>query len=164
MGTFGTKIAPHIRNFKARIGLSSAWSIRLMIEHGGDDTRSLGITSSEQGVSCHVSSEITVAAKTEIARALEGLSSFFKESPYLLNLIDADALSWSDAAHYFGTIPMRKSVLGELVVNPKYGIVGYEGLYAVGASAFPRGSHAHPTYLSVCLAMDFTTKFRGQVS
>jgi choline dehydrogenase-like flavoprotein len=161
MGTLGVKVAPHIRNFKARIGLSNAWSIRLMLEHGGDDTRSLSITSSEKGVSCLVNSEISIAAKTEVARALEGLSSYFKESLYSLELSAADSLSWSDAAHYYGTIPMRKSVFGELVVNPKYGIVGYEGLYAVGASAFPRGSHAHPTYLSVCLAMDFTTKFRG---
>jgi choline dehydrogenase-like flavoprotein len=161
MGTFGAKVAPHIRNFKARIGLSNAWSIRLMIEHGRDDTRSLSITSSEKGVSCLVTSEISIAAKTEVARALAGLSSYFKESPYSLELIDADDLSWSDAAHYYGTIPMRKSVLGELVVNQKYGIIGHEGLYAVGASAFPRGSHGHPTYLSVCLAMDFTTKFRG---
>jgi hypothetical protein len=162
MGTFGVKVGPHIRNFKSRIGLSSAWSIRLMVEHGGDDTRSLSITSSEKGVSCLVRSEISLAAKAEIASALEGLSSYFRESSYSLHLIDVDALIWSDAAHYFGTIPMRKSVFGELVVDTKYRIVGYEGLYAVGASAFPRGSHGHPTYLTVCIAMDFTIKFRGQ--
>lgn len=162
MGTFGIKLLPHIRNFKARIGLSRAWSIRLMLEHGGDETRSLSITSSEKGVSCIVSSEISMAAKTEINSSLEGLSSYFRESPYSLDLIAADTLNWSDAAHYYGTIPMRKSVFGELVVDQKYGIVGHGGLYAVGASAFPRGSHGHPTYLSVCLALDFTTKFRGQ--
>jgi choline dehydrogenase-like flavoprotein len=132
-----------------------------MLEHGGDHRRSLSTASLEKGVCCVVSSEISRAAETEIARAPEGLSSYFKASPYSLHLIDGDALSWSDAAHYFGTIPIRKSVFGELVVNPKYGIDGYEGLYAVGASAFPGGSHAHPTYLSVCLAIDFTTKFQG---
>jgi hypothetical protein len=64
------------------------------------------------------------------------------------------ALDWQDTAHYFGTIPMSDD-LEQGTVNGFFELNGSSGIFVVGNSCFPTGSHSHPTLLSVLLAKIF---------
>lgn len=157
----------HLQRIKAQImyklGLFSTYSVRVMLEHGGDISNELWVNqlATRKGFSCLVNSDVSTAEREEVKRALSNLELYIDGLPYELELVDHNEIVWSDAAHYYGTIPMRESRSGELVVDSEYGICGYHGLYGVGASAFPRGSHAHPTYLAVCVAHDFVSKYKA---
>ena len=71
----------------------------------------------------------------------------FEESKYF-------ALDWQDTAHYFGTIPMSDNS-EQGTVNEVFELNGSNGIFVVGNSCFPTGSHSHPTLLSVLLAKIF---------
>lgn len=71
----------------------------------------------------------------------------FDESKY-------SALDWQDTAHYFGTIPMSDN-FEHGTVDGFFELNGSTGLFVVGNSCFPTGSHSHPTLLSVLLAKIF---------
>lgn len=60
-----------------------------------------------------------------------------------------------DAAHYWGSLPMMKSVPGrkQSVVNEEFEICDLKGVFAPGASSFPLGSHGHPTFLAILTAL-----------
>lgn len=56
-----------------------------------------------------------------------------------------------DAAHYFGTIPMRDEPTGN-EVSSFFKVEGLQQTWSLGASGFPTGSHGHPTLLSILTA------------
>lgn len=154
------------RHIMYKLGAFSTYSVRVMLEHGGDISNKLWVNqlATRKGFSCWVNSGVSIAEREEVIRALSSLELYTDGLPCKLELIDHNEIVWSDAAHYYGTIPMRESLSGELVVDSEYAICGFHGLYSVGASAFPRGSHAHPTYLAVCVAHDFVSKFKASRS
>jgi hypothetical protein len=63
-------------------------------------------------------------------------------------------MEWSDTAHYFGTIPVSDDNCHG-TVNKFFELNGSKGLFVLGNSSFPTGSHSHPTLLSVLLAKVF---------
>lgn len=75
-------------------------------------------------------------------------------------------IEWSDAAHYFGSTPIGvfdlKSALNEYSES-----VMYDGLYILGSSSFPQGSHGHPTLLCMKLASlsvdHLISNFKGDI-
>ena len=71
----------------------------------------------------------------------------FEESKYF-------DLDWQDTAHYFGTIPMSDN-FERGTVDEFFKLNGSNGIFVVGNSCFPTGSHSHPTLLSVLLAKIF---------
>jgi hypothetical protein len=56
---------------------------------------------------------------------------------------------FEDSHHYFGSCPMIDGDAQQLSVRGDFQVRGFPGLYAFGASSFPRGSHGHPTFLAV---------------
>ena len=63
-------------------------------------------------------------------------------------------MDWKDTAHYFGTIPVSDDD-SHGTVNKFFELNGSRGLFVLGNSSFPTGSHSHPTLLSVLLAKVF---------
>ena len=64
------------------------------------------------------------------------------------------AMDWLDTAHYFGTVPMSDNNQ-QGTVNEFFELNGSEGIFVLGNSSFPTGSHSHPTLLTVLLAKIF---------
>lgn len=63
-------------------------------------------------------------------------------------------MEWKDTAHYFGSIPISDDDCRG-TVNKYFELNGSRGLFVLGNSSFPTGSHSHPTLLSVLLAKTF---------
>jgi hypothetical protein len=61
----------------------------------------------------------------------------------------------SDAAHYWGSLPMMKSLPSrkQSVVDKTFELKNLRGVFALGASSFPLGSHGHPTFLAMLTAI-----------
>jgi hypothetical protein len=87
--------------------------------------------------------EYLVSAKqdfSKLTREIEGLGCARIES-----------LAWPtfvDTHHYFGTCPMSESSEKYLTVDSGFQVKNWPGLFALGSSAFPQGSHGHPTLLA----------------
>jgi choline dehydrogenase-like flavoprotein len=61
--------------------------------------------------------------------------------------------AWHDAAHYYGSIPAKSSNAQSPTVDENLQLQGFVNCYVVGSSAFPIGSHGHPTKLIMDLAV-----------
>jgi len=62
-----------------------------------------------------------------------------------------ESLAWPtfvDTHHYFGTCPMIEGSDKYLTVDSGFQVRNWPGLFALGSSAFPQGSHGHPTLLA----------------
>jgi hypothetical protein len=136
--------------------LYTSLDLRLMREDrlgpGGLTVRRVGPGEFECDVASLEMEESTInellRQTTEFFESLEGL----KGSGIKTKLL------WSDAAHYFGTVPMNEAKT-QVSVDEFYKINGLEEAYAVGSSSFARGGHGHPTLLSIAVAIDFSKLF-----
>ena len=61
--------------------------------------------------------------------------------------------AWHDAAHYYGSIPAKSSNAHSPAVDENLQLQGFVNCFVVGSSAFPIGSHGHPTKLIMDLAV-----------
>jgi hypothetical protein len=69
-----------------------------------------------------------------------------------VNLFDVHEIAWEDPAHYFGTTPIGLDSYRSSLTSNSESLL-YPGLYILGNSSFPVGSHGHPTLLAMQLSM-----------
>ena len=68
-----------------------------------------------------------------------------------VELRSPEEISWVDTAHYFGSTPIGKPDFDSALTTQSESEV-LKGLFVVGNSTFPEGSHGHPTLLGMQLA------------
>lgn len=84
------------------------------------------------------------SAKLDFDNLMQGLNS-----GGLMQVAQSTWPVFEDSIHYFGSCPMIDGHNPHLSVGGDFQVRGFPGLYSVGASSFPRGSHGHPTFLAV---------------
>ena len=72
------------------------------------------------------------------------IADFLSNRPISVNPSD-----WSDAAHYFGTVPVSNPNPKRATVNSRLELSGFPNVWVVGSSSFQAGSHGHPTLLAM---------------
>jgi hypothetical protein len=86
-----------------------------------------------------------------ILQELQALARKVGSLPRATQLSIWKSVALNDAAHYFGTIPMRDKPNGG-EVSGFFKIEGMQKIWSLGSSGFPHGSHGHPTLLSILTA------------
>jgi len=136
--------------------LYNALDLRLMSEErlgfGGLNVRQLGPGEFELDV------RVVETDETSIKELQSLTTKYLKSLGGIAEIRLHPKLHWSDAAHYFGTLPMRDE-RSPVSVDKFYKLGDQDEVYAVGSSSFARGGHAHPTLLSVATAIDFSDLF-----
>jgi hypothetical protein len=87
-------------------------------------------------------------------RAVTDFIEIVKTSKIVRNvdLINEGMIVWEDPAHYFGTTPIgMHNYASSLTSNSESRL--HPGLYIIGNSSFPVGSHGHPTLLAMQLSI-----------
>lgn len=143
--------------------LTSSFRLNLMLEQTLSSGSYLDVKSELVGrgleVWIDVSSRFGSKEFDSEIQAIEALSNIDNvELEPLLNKSTGN-YGWNDAAHYFGTLPFASKLEGQ-GIDDFYGIIGSEGVFAIGSSAFPAGGHGHPTVTALMTSVDFVSKVR----
>lgn len=129
--------------------------IRVIADQGLNDRNKMTVLTFHDGT-FHV--EITLKIDEQVSLDAHRVAKEFIEIVSTskmvksVNLFDIDKIAWDDPAHYFGTTPIGlDNYRSSLTSNSESHL--YPGLYIVGNSSFPVGSHGHPTLLAIQLSM-----------
>ena len=151
---FFNYIVPGLMARYLKLRLIDRITLRIMADQCINDANSLTIDDLDDG-------KFFVTVKIEMSELVEQdahdfLNQFieiFKGSQIVgsAELRTPDEVSWEDTAHYFGSTPIGRAEFdSSLTSQSESGVL--KGLFVVGNSTFPEGSHGHPTLLGMQLA------------
>jgi hypothetical protein len=129
--------------------------IRVIADQGLIEQNKMTVLSFHDGtfhaeITLKIDEQVSLDAHRAAKEFIEIVSS--SKMVKCVDLFDLAEIAWDDPAHYFGTTPIGlDSYRSSLTANSESRL--YPGLYIIGNSSFPVGSHGHPTLLAMQLSM-----------
>jgi len=143
--------------------------LRIMVDQPLNEINHLEIIKKPEGLfECKITLRMDESTRIRAERLEKEFLGILFKSKYVKSIkicsnqvvIDASKLNdyeipnWKDAAHYFGSVPMRQQSMSDFV-DEEFRLNGFAECYVLGNSTFPVGSHGHPTFLNMCLSYLF---------
>ena len=128
-------------------------AIRIVVDQRINEENFLTIDGFNDGVFCAtIRIQISESVERDAYVFLSQFVGHLKGSQIVgsVELRSPEQVSWVDTAHYFGSTPIGKPDFDSSLTAQCESEV-LKGLFVVGNSTFPEGSHGHPTLLSMQL-------------
>jgi hypothetical protein len=137
---------------RLRLGLPQSFSVLQMIDSGLVEDALLISSERQEKIGLRVKIEFEMSVSDDCLDSANRLVREFSSrlKPWA-SFKEISNPVLSDAAHYWGSMPMMKPPPGRdrLVVSQEFEISHLRGVFAPGASSFPLGAHGHPTFLAL---------------
>ena len=148
------RVIPFLYSVLKGSRLVDSLKIRVIADQNISEKNRMRILSFHNGI-FHVEITLTIdnCVSADAHRAVSEFIEIVKASKIVssIDLVNEDKVLWDDPAHYFGTTPIGLHKYESSLTSDSESRL-HPGLYIIGNSSLPVGSHGHPTLISMQLS------------
>ena len=149
------RVIPFLYSVLKGSRLVESLRIRVIADQNISEKNGMRIVLFHNGV-FHVEITLTIenCVRADAHRAVSEFIEIVKTSRIVssVDLFNEEKVFWDDPAHYFGTTPIGLRKYESSLTSDSESRL-HPGLYIIGNSSIPVGSHGHPTLISMQLSM-----------
>lgn len=163
-----TRIIPYLFSTLTGSPLVENLVVRVIADQNISEKNRMRVLSFHDGIfHIEISLKIEESVSSHAYRVVNEFMEMITSSKIVrgMELVHEDEILWNDPAHYFGTTPIGLHQYDSSLTSDSESSL-YPGLYIIGNSSLPVGSHGHPTLiamqLSIIAAMKIVSSEKGR--